>query len=172
MDDVISTPGGDAQPEALGVLLVSVAARLSRLYGRVLGQLDTPLTFRQHRLLRRVHEGNTSLASLAAYGNLSIPTVSESIDLLVRRGLMDRRENPRNRRSMLLRLTPKGMDVKEAGDEVLDAVGDRLLSSVPAEHQPILHSSLTAIFDAATEMFQQPEPDAVAEVTSARSTKS
>src|SRR5688572_9659618 len=92
----------DRRGEDLGVLLVSASARLSRLYGRVLGQLDTPLTFRQHRLLRRVDEGHTSLAALAAFGNLTVPTVSESIEGLVRRGLLNRQENPQNRRAILL----------------------------------------------------------------------
>jgi DNA-binding MarR family transcriptional regulator len=149
-------PSGERSDEDLGVLLVSVSARLTRLYGRVLGQLDTPLTFRQHRMLRRVAEGHTSMAALAAFGNLTVPTVSESVEVLVRRGLMNRQENPQNRRSLLLSLTPDGQAAKEAADMVLTEVGEQLLQAVPEERQQLLHESLASIFDAATEIFQQP----------------
>lgn len=149
-------PSGERSDEDLGVLLVSVSARLTRLYGRVLGQLDTPLTFRQHRMLRRVAEGHTSMAALAAFGNLTVPTVSESVEVLVRRGLMNRQENPQNRRSLLLSLTPDGEAAKEAADMVLTEVGEQLLQAVPEERQQLLHESLASIFDAATEIFQQP----------------
>ena len=47
-----SVQAGERHEEDLGLLLVSVSARLSRLYGRVLSRLDAPLTFRQHRLLQ------------------------------------------------------------------------------------------------------------------------
>jgi MarR family transcriptional regulator, organic hydroperoxide resistance regulator len=151
----MSSGPDDRRGEDLGVLLVSVSARLNRLYGRVLGQLDPPLTFRQHRLLRRIDEGHTSMAALAAFGNLTVPTVSESVEGLVRRGLLNRQENPQNRRSILLTLTPAGREAKEAGDAVLATASDRLLRAVPEEHRQVLHESLAAVFDAATEVFQQ-----------------
>lgn len=160
-----SGPSGERRDEDLGVLLVSVSARLTRLYGRVLGQLDTPLTFRQHRMLRRVSEGHTSMAALAAFGNLTVPTVSESVEVLVRRGLMNRQENPQNRRSLLLSLTPEGQAAKEAADVALAEVGEQLLQTVPQERRQILQESLASIFDAATEIFQQ--PNAAAPATSA-----
>jgi len=153
-----SGPAGDRHGEDLGVLLVSVSARLTRLYGRVLGQLGTPLTFRQHRLLRRVSEGHSSMAALASFGNLTVPTVSESVEVLVRRGLLNRQENPQNRRSILLSLTPAGREAKEAGDAALGAVSDRLLHAVPEERRQILHDSLASVFEAATEIFQHPDP--------------
>jgi DNA-binding MarR family transcriptional regulator len=49
------------------------------------------LTYRQHRILVRVSEGHTSLAAIAALGNLTLPTVPESVDGLVRRGLDEAR---------------------------------------------------------------------------------
>ncbi|OLT18712.1 hypothetical protein BJF78_01100 [Pseudonocardia sp. CNS-139] len=153
-------PLGGGPGEDLGVLLVSVSARLSRLYGRVLGQQDTSLTYRQHRLLRRVSEGHTSMAELAALANLTLPTVSESVEGLVRRGLVTRHENPQNRRQTVLGVTPAGRAAREAGDAALDGVNARLLDAVPAAHRQVLHDSLVALYDAATEVFQQPDPPA------------
>jgi DNA-binding MarR family transcriptional regulator len=161
-------PSGERGDDDLGVLLVSVSARLTRLYGRVLGRLDTPLTFRQHRMLRRVSEGHTSMAALAAFGNLTVPTVSESVEVLVRRGLMKRQENPQNRRSLLLSLTPDGLAAKEAADTALARVGHRLLHAVPEERQQLLHESLVAIFDAATDIFLEPDVTGSSAATAVR----
>ena len=161
----------DRRGEDLGVLLVSASARLNRLYGRVLGQLGTSLTYRQHRLLRRVAEGHTSLAALAALGNLTVPTVSESVEGLVRRGLLNREVNPQNRRQVLLSLTAKGREAKEAGDVALQAVNDRLLRAVADEHRQVLHESLVALYDAATDAFQQPDPTTAAAAGAARLTE-
>ncbi|OLT02094.1 hypothetical protein BJF90_04790 [Pseudonocardia sp. CNS-004] len=144
------------------MLLVSASARLNRLYGRVLGQLGTSLTYRQHRLLRRVSEGHASMAELAALGNLTVPTVSESVEGLVRRGLLNREVNPQNRRQVLLSLTAEGREAKEAGDVALQAVNDRLLRAVADEHRQVLHESLVALYDAATDSFQQPDPTTAA----------
>lgn len=167
------SPAGqdDRREEDLGVLLVSASARLNRLYGRVLGQLDTSLTFRQHRLLRRVAEGHTSMAALAAFGNLTLPTVSESVEGLVRRRLLDRRANPQNRRQTVLSLTAEGREAKEAGDAALEAVNDRLLRVVPDEHRQVLHESLAALYEAATEVFQQPDAATPAAAGTARTTR-
>ncbi|MGP4020559.1 MarR family winged helix-turn-helix transcriptional regulator [Saccharopolyspora sp. 5N708] len=147
----------DDEREDLDVLLVSISARLTRLYGQVLGQLATPLTFRQHRMLRRIDQGHSAMAALAAFGNLTVPTVSESVEVLVRRGLLNRQENPRSRRSLLLSLTPEGRSAKEAADAALAEVGQRLLQAVPEERQAILHESLTSIYEAATDIFRQPD---------------
>lgn len=137
-----------------GALLVSVAARLTRLYGKVLMQLKTPLTFRQQRLLMRVREGHTSLAALAGFANLTVPTVSESIDVLVRRELMTRTENPENRRSMLLRLTPLGERALDEADTALDEVNRLLLTEVAPDQLAVLHKALGNIFDVATTYFR------------------
>ncbi|GAA0936138.1 MarR family winged helix-turn-helix transcriptional regulator [Pseudonocardia zijingensis] len=161
----------DQREQDLGELLVSVSARLSRLYGRVLGQLDISLTYRQHRLLRRVSEGHTSMAVLAEIGNLTVPTVSESVEGLVRRGLLDRQVNPQNRRQMVLSLTAEGRRAKEAGDVALEGVNGRLLRAVPDEHRQVLEESLASLYGAATEAFRQPDAIAPAAAGAARPTE-
>jgi hypothetical protein len=51
----------------------------------LLSSLEVPLTFRQCRTLTRVAGGRTSPSQLAAIGNLLLPTVSENVEILVRR---------------------------------------------------------------------------------------
>lgn len=149
-----------ATREDTGALLVSVAARLSRLYGKVLAQLDPPLTFRQQRLLMRVREGHSSLATLAAFGNLTVPTVSESVDVLVRRELMTRTENPESRRSQLLKVTPLGEKALDAANVALREANESVLGDISEKRRLVLHESLVAIFDNATECFRGDGPQA------------
>jgi DNA-binding MarR family transcriptional regulator len=142
----------DIEPTAQ--LLILAAARLTRLHGKVLGQLAVPLTYRQHRLLVRVSEGHTSLAALAAFGNLTLPTVSESVDGLVRRGLLTRTARAGDRRARPLGLTPQGRSACVAGQLALGEVAEGLTGGLSEENKRLLHESLTTIFDAATVYFQ------------------
>jgi DNA-binding MarR family transcriptional regulator len=88
--------------------------------------------------------------------------------VLVRRGLMKRQENPQNRRSLLLSLTPDGLAAKEAADTALARVGHRLLHAVPEERQQLLHESLVAIFDAARDIFLEPDVTCSSAATAVR----
>lgn len=137
-----------------GQLLVSVAARLTRLHTRLLGKLETPLTFRQYRSLIRVHAGCSSLTELASFGNLTIPTVSEGVDVLVRRGLLTRVPNREDRRAISLEITPAGIEAVAAADAVLEEVANDLISSVSPEGRALLPETLASIFEAATAYFQ------------------
>jgi MarR family transcriptional regulator, organic hydroperoxide resistance regulator len=94
------------------------------------------------------------LATLAGFANLTVPTVSESIDVLVRRELMTRTENPENRRSMLLRLTPLGERALDEADTALDEVNRLLLTEVAPDELAVLHKALGNIFDVATTYFR------------------
>jgi DNA-binding MarR family transcriptional regulator len=51
---------------------------------------------------------DTSLSALAEHVGLSLPAASRMVDLLVRRGLMQRQARPDNRRSICLSLTAPG----------------------------------------------------------------
>lgn len=145
---------GIPEVEPTAQLLILTAARLSRLHGRVLGRLTVPLTYRQHRILVRVSEGHTSLAAIAAFGNLALPTVSESVDGLVRRGLLTRRERTDDRRALHLGLTPLGRSACIAGQQALGEVAEHLTGTLRGEQRRLLHESLTAIFEAATTYFK------------------
>jgi DNA-binding MarR family transcriptional regulator len=131
-------------------LLPVVAARLSRLYGKVLSQLGTQLTYRQFRTLDRVTEGHTSLVALAQLSNLTLPTVSENVDNLVRRGLLSRREHPDDRRSVVLEITRLGRNARDEARVALNKVSADLLTDVPERSRATLGRALGSIFDAAT----------------------
>ncbi|GAA0935046.1 MarR family winged helix-turn-helix transcriptional regulator [Pseudonocardia zijingensis] len=112
----------DPETEALGdaELLSVTASRLVRLQTEVLENLEIPLTYRQERTLTRVQQGYTSVISLARLANLTLPTVSETVSVLVRRGLISRQEDPKDRRLSLLELTPLGVKALAAARTALE----------------------------------------------------
>jgi DNA-binding MarR family transcriptional regulator len=73
------------------------------------------LTFEQFHILRHVRAGVCSVSELAEVKQISRPAVSQAVDLLVERGLLDRRQSSGDRRFNTLALTP-------AGGEALDAI--------------------------------------------------
>ena len=51
------------------------------------------------------------MSSLARHQAVSLPTVSKSVDMLVRRGWLERWVDPHDRRQTMVRLTPQGRRV-------------------------------------------------------------
>ncbi len=54
------------------------------------------------------HAGQLTVTSLAAQTRLSLPATSHLVERLVRRGLVERTENPTNRREKCVALTARG----------------------------------------------------------------
>lgn len=131
-------------------LVVAVPARLSRLNQLILAGLDTRLTFQQYRTLSRVAAGQTSLSELAARGNISLPTVSENVDGLVRRGLLATAPSEHDRRAIILGITGKGRAAVEAADAALAGAVNYLLADIPAKDLPVVTRALQSLYDRAT----------------------
>lgn len=84
----------------------------NRIY-EVLEELD--VTIGQTKVLQDLHSCGCEI-SVKEVGNrlsLSLPAASRSIDALVQRGWLERREDPSDRRSKLVQLTPAGEVVVE-----------------------------------------------------------
>jgi len=73
------------------------------------------VTVEQFHILRHIRQGGTSVSELAKKKRISRPSVSQIVDTLVRRGLVQRTVNAHDRRQILLELT-------EAGNALLDAI--------------------------------------------------
>lgn len=140
-------------------LLVAVPARLSRLHGAILGGLDPRLTFRQYRTLSRVAQGYTSMSQLAARGNLSLPTVSENVDGLVRRGLMTTTQSEQDRRAVVLAITDAGRSAVAAADAALREFLEYVVEGVsPADFAATVRT-LDSIYTRATIFFNDKQID-------------
>lgn len=136
-------------------LVVGVSARISRISTIVLSTLDAPLTFRQYRTLSRVLDGRDRLQQLARLANLSMPTVSETVDGLVRRGLMRTTRSATDGRAIVLHVTDEGAEAARAGGLALMEFVGSLVADLAPEDREHLRRTLGHVFDAATDYFAE-----------------
>lgn len=109
-------PSGDPMPEAFD-LIGSIAKRMERLQARALGLAD--LTAAQYMILANLHEKDgRPLGELADVMRCSKSTITGVVDTMERKGLVAREPNPDDRRSHLLRLTPRGRALRRSTPEL------------------------------------------------------
>jgi len=65
----------------------------------------------QMGMLMRVAAGPRTISSLARHLAVSLPTISKSVDMLVRRGWLERWMDKHDRRQTMVQLTPQGRKV-------------------------------------------------------------
>jgi MarR family transcriptional regulator for hemolysin len=137
-------PPGDAdgaagaEPAAgAGRALLRLGSRLHRLYAETIEGLSTPLSVQQYRILDRVGLGVSSLSQLAELARRQPPTISKSVDSLVRQGLLTRAEAATDRRATALSLTPRGAALLREAHEELDRLGRWLVAAAAADPEDL-----------------------------------
>ncbi len=93
------------------------------------------LTMPQFRALVFVtHNDNASLSELAEHLGLSMPAASRTVDLLVKRGLLNRRTRSNDRRSVSLSLTKRGQASVQTVERIIrEALVGRFKAIPPAD---------------------------------------
>jgi len=126
---------------------------LNRL--RMLGPGQPPfdemrITPSQFILLDRVAGSPGCSVQEAANGlSLTPPTVSVGVRRLEKAGLLERRSNPQDKRSLRLFLTAQGEELHERAQEFRRGKARRLLSGLTAQEQETLLSLWEKALDAA-----------------------
>jgi DNA-binding MarR family transcriptional regulator len=125
--------------------LVQQVIELQRKVNRMLRRqvpdawMELSLTLAQFKSLFFIsNEGNTNVRKLAAALSVTSANVTGIVDRLVKQGLVTRRENPEDRRMLLLQVTDKGRalitDLRERQtsrlSEILDYMGPDELSTL------------------------------------------
>jgi DNA-binding MarR family transcriptional regulator len=85
-----------------------------------------------------VYGGAATVGDLARRQGVSLPTISRMVDGLVRAGLVDRAEDPRDRRTVRLEVTRRGRELMERGRA-------RRITRLAAELSQLEPSELTAL---------------------------
>lgn len=78
-----------------------------RSYIRVTATSNFDITVEQFHVLRFVRKG-MSISELATAKNISRPAISQAVDVLVKKGLLTRVQNTKDRRYVTLALTKEG----------------------------------------------------------------
>ena len=95
---------------------------------------DSGVTMAQCHMLIELESANlASVKDLAERLRLDRSTVSRTVDGLVGLGLVERRENPSDRRLQTLRLSQKGIDTTERLHRENDVYFGQVLKNVPRE---------------------------------------
>lgn len=91
--------------------LLHVTMLVMRRVAADMRRAQLPLAPAQLGTLMRVSAGACTLSDLARHQAVSLPTMSRSVDMLVRRRLLERWVDPDDRRQTLVQLTPEGASV-------------------------------------------------------------
>jgi DNA-binding MarR family transcriptional regulator len=130
------------------LLMRGVAAELRRTAAKPLapGQMST---------LMKIADGPCTLSRLARHQAVSLPTVSRSVDMLVRRGLVERGIDKADRRQTLVRLTQEGRDALADVRRRAEAYIQRNLETL----EPDARQQMVAACQLLTTIFSTPGDD-------------
>jgi len=100
-----------------------------------------------HVLLELEEARETALNGLADRLRLDASTLSRTVEGLVKSGLVDRSENPRDRRTVVLRLTPAGVRKVQSIDRSCDAFYHDAFENIPADRHAALSDAIKTVAD-------------------------
>jgi DNA-binding MarR family transcriptional regulator len=110
----------------------------------------TGLSFSQINILMRlVHGGSTGVSEIGEKMGVTNAAASQAIDRLVEKGLIERTEDPDDRRAKLLTLTSEGSALIAKGVEARGKWVECLTDTLTLPQQESIISALTLLTEAA-----------------------
>jgi DNA-binding MarR family transcriptional regulator len=111
---------------------------------------ETGLSFSQLNVLMRLYHGAKSgVSEIGEQMGVTSAAASQAIDRLVLLGLIERTEDPVDRRAKRLELTPKGRTLIETGIAARSRWVEGLTDALTPEQQSLTISALTLLTEAA-----------------------
>jgi len=111
---------------------------------------ETDLSFSQISVLMRLfHGSNCGVSEIGGQLGVTNAAASQTVDRLVQLGLIERTEDPDDRRAKRLSLTEKGRVLIEKGIEARSKWIESLTDALTAEQQNMIISALTLLTEAA-----------------------
>ncbi|MEZ0395572.1 MAG: MarR family transcriptional regulator [Anaerolineales bacterium] len=113
----------------------------------------TGLSFSQlNILMRMMHEDCIGVSDLGEKMGITNAAASQAVDRLVQMGLVERSEDPHDRRAKRLKLTPDGLALIKKGIEARSQWVENITQSLTTEQQEMVIRALTLLTDAARQM--------------------
>jgi DNA-binding MarR family transcriptional regulator len=111
---------------------------------------ETDLSFSQINILMRLlHGGSAGVSEIGAQLGVTNAAASQAVERMVQLGLIERTEDPIDRRAKKLALTPKGRALIEQGIEIRSQWVEGLTDALTPEQQSMIISALTLLTEAA-----------------------
>jgi DNA-binding MarR family transcriptional regulator len=146
--------------DALVSALLTASRALVGVSARSIATVEHRVTLTQFRVLVVLDaHGPTRLNQLAARLAVAPSTALRTVDRLVAAQLVDRRDNERDRREVVISLTPAGHGVVREVTSRRKAAIEEIVREMPAERRRTLVEALAAFAEAADEP-QVPEDSA------------
>ena len=112
----------------------------------MLGELG--LSFTQVKTLHVLREADdVHVKDVADRLGLSLPAMSRSLDSLVQRGFVERRESDRDRRARLVRRLSPGRDALDAIERTRLSVLEEFTATLSDDERAALHAALLPIVE-------------------------
>jgi DNA-binding MarR family transcriptional regulator len=136
--------------EALALDVYNFAANLLKSGNadvfRSLADLELSLTqVKVLHMIEDAEEGELSIGQVAESVGLSLPAASRSVDGLLTRGFVERREDPHDRRARRVRILPAGTAITRALHEARLTVCEAFVAGLAPEDADRLQAALTPI---------------------------
>jgi DNA-binding MarR family transcriptional regulator len=113
-----------------------------------LRQSDQPIELTQWATLRRISRSPCTMSTLARHKGVGLPTISKSVEMLVRKGWVDRWIDKTDRRQTLVRLTAEGRKVLADSRAHLEELLDQRLSVLSVSEREALASQCQRVREA------------------------
>jgi DNA-binding MarR family transcriptional regulator len=105
-------------------------------------------------LMHLYYSNNCGISHLGEHMDISAPAASQLVDRLVQHGLVERTEDPNDRRAKQLTLTPKGRELIETGLTARTRWVDELVKSLKPEDYDQVAATLSKLTEAVRELEQ------------------
>ncbi|MCM3573615.1 MarR family transcriptional regulator [Mesobacillus subterraneus] len=128
----------------------SASVRLSKKLTRIINYYLKPyqITTEQWSVLRTLNEGNgISQKELSIRSDKDQATLTKILDLLVKQENVERLANPLDRRSFLVKITPKGANLVEEVTPYLEEIFIKITNGIDEEKLAIFREVLLTMED-------------------------
>ena len=104
-----------------------------------------------HALMYIYHAGVCQVSDIGALADVSNAAASQLVERLVQQGLVERKEDPKNRRTKILSLSEKGKGLIQASVSSNHFLGQVMTSLTPHQHATV-RDAFTILAQAAQKM--------------------
>ncbi len=98
------------------------------------------------------HRGDCGVSDVGAHMAITAAAASQLVEGLVQKGLMERTEDPADRRAKQLTLTPRGQQLIERGIEARNRWTDQLTRRLTAEQRDSIGAALKQLTEAVRQL--------------------
>ncbi len=103
-------------------------------------------------LMRLYYHGGCGISEISAHLDVTAPAASQMVDRLVQMGLLERDEDPNDRRAKQVTLSAKGRGLIEKGIEARNRWSEELATKLTAEQRGIVVEALAHLSEAANKL--------------------